>query len=165
MSWPVYQQATAANAVQNYSTQSTAIPGSSTTLAAGGVNMDAYQHMTPEQQFAIQQQNWQQWQIYQQQYAQWQAQYGEQVNDDHGGLVNGGAYNNGLLQSIAVSARNAKQNDESKCVDDKCDARPTAATARFKCTATTTRAECQLNWKLPTNTFQVKRNGFKSFEM
>lgn len=79
MSWPVYQQPATANVIQSYSTQSAAIPGNSTTLMAGGVNMDAYQHMTPEQQFAIQQQNWQQWQIYQQQYAQWQAQYGEQV--------------------------------------------------------------------------------------
>lgn len=79
MSWPVYQQPAAANAVQSYSTKTAAIPGNSTTLTTGSVNMDAYQHMTPEQQFAIQQQNWQQWQIYQQQYAQWQAQYGEQV--------------------------------------------------------------------------------------
>ena len=37
-----------------------------------------YHSMTPEQQYALQQ-NWQQWQTYQQQYAQWQAQYGEQV--------------------------------------------------------------------------------------
>lgn len=45
-----------------------------------GLNpMDAAHSMTPEQQYAIQVQNWQQWQIYQQQYAQWQAQYGEQV--------------------------------------------------------------------------------------
>ncbi|XP_055375295.1 homeobox protein 2-like [Condylostylus longicornis] len=36
-----------------------------------------YAAMTPEQQYAIQQ-NWQQWQAYQQQYAQWHAQYGEQ---------------------------------------------------------------------------------------
>lgn len=85
MSWPVYQQSSAANAVQGYSTQSTAVSGSpiaSTARglpAASGPSMDAYQHMTAEQQFAIQQQNWQQWQIYQQQYAQWQAQYGEQV--------------------------------------------------------------------------------------
>lgn len=47
---------------------------------AGTVSaMDMYQ-MTPEQQYALQQQNWQQWQIYQTQLAQWQAQYGEQVN-------------------------------------------------------------------------------------
>lgn len=42
---------------------------------------ETYTPMTPEQQYAIQQQNWQQWQIYQQQYAQWQAQYGEQVSN------------------------------------------------------------------------------------
>lgn len=43
------------------------------------VNPAMYQ-MTPEQQYALQQQNWQQWQIYQAQLAQWTAQYGEQVN-------------------------------------------------------------------------------------
>lgn len=43
------------------------------------MNMGMYQQLTPEQQFTMQQQNWQQWQMYQQQYAQWQAQYGEQV--------------------------------------------------------------------------------------
>lgn len=48
------------------------------TVSANSV--DAYQQMTPEQQYVIQQQNWQQWQIYQHQYAQWQAQYGEQVS-------------------------------------------------------------------------------------
>lgn len=35
--------------------------------------------LTPEQQFAMQQQNWQQWQLYQAQLAQWQTQYGDQV--------------------------------------------------------------------------------------
>lgn len=41
--------------------------------------LEGSHNMTPEQQYAIQMQNWQQWQIYQQQYAQWQAQYGDQV--------------------------------------------------------------------------------------
>lgn len=36
--------------------------------------------MTPDQQYALQQQSWQQWQLYQQQFAQWQAQYGDQVS-------------------------------------------------------------------------------------
>lgn len=43
------------------------------------VNSTMYQ-LTPEQQYALQQQNWQQWQIYQTQLAQWTAQYGEQVH-------------------------------------------------------------------------------------
>lgn len=42
------------------------------------VNMNMYQ-LTAEQQYALQQQNWQQWQMYQTQLAQWHAQYGEQV--------------------------------------------------------------------------------------
>lgn len=37
-----------------------------------------YAALSPEQQYAMQQ-NWQQWQTYHQQYAQWHAQYGEQV--------------------------------------------------------------------------------------
>lgn len=49
--------------------------------ASASVNPYVYgsYQMTPEQQYYVQQQNWQQWQNYQQQYAQWQAQYGEQV--------------------------------------------------------------------------------------
>lgn len=46
-----------------------------TTMPAG------YEHLTPEQQQLMVQQNWQQWQSYYQQYAQWQAQYGQQVSD------------------------------------------------------------------------------------
>lgn len=46
--------------------------------AAPAANADMYQ-MTAEQQYALQQQNWQQWQMFQQQYAQWHAQYGDQV--------------------------------------------------------------------------------------
>lgn len=44
------------------------------------MNLGGMYHLTAEQQFALQQQNWQQWQLYQTQLAQWQAQYGERVS-------------------------------------------------------------------------------------
>lgn len=44
-----------------------------------------YEHLTPEQQQLMVQQNWQQWQSYYQQYAQWQAQYGQQVSEGEKG--------------------------------------------------------------------------------
>lgn len=44
------------------------------------MNAGMYAQLTPEQQYLMQQQNWQQWQMFQQQYAQWHAQYGEQVS-------------------------------------------------------------------------------------
>lgn len=47
--------------------------------AQAPMNMAMFAQMTPEQQFVMQQQNWQQWQLFQQQYNQWHAQYGEQV--------------------------------------------------------------------------------------
>lgn len=67
MSWPSVWQTT--NHAQGN--------GGAQTPAA--MNMGMYQ-ISPEQQYALQQQNWQQWQLYQTQLAQWQAQYGEQVN-------------------------------------------------------------------------------------
>lgn len=67
MSWPSIWQ--------------TQIPNQATAPQAPAVNMGMYQ-LSAEQQYALQQQNWQQWQIYQAQLAQWQAQYGEQVNSD-----------------------------------------------------------------------------------
>lgn len=65
MSWPSIWQA------QNQ-------PPPSAGTQAPAVSSTMYQ-LTPEQQYALQQQNWQQWQIYQTQLAQWTAQYGEQV--------------------------------------------------------------------------------------
>lgn len=41
------------------------------------MNLGGMYHLTAEQQFALQQQNWQ---LYQTQLAQWQAQYGERVS-------------------------------------------------------------------------------------
>ena len=55
----------------------TAAPNQGAQAQTQATNMNIY--MTPEQQYALQQQNWQQWQLYQSQLAQWQAQYGEQV--------------------------------------------------------------------------------------
>ena len=82
MSWPVVWPQTQQAAAQNV--QMPPIPN----YVAGGLQAAPmammpghmqFAQMTPEQQFAMQQ-NWQQWQTYQQQYAQWQAQYGEQVS-------------------------------------------------------------------------------------
>lgn len=67
MSWPPIWQTP--NQTQGGGTQTPA-----------AMNMGMYQ-LTAEQQYALQQQNWQQWQIYQSQMAQWQAQYGEQVSE------------------------------------------------------------------------------------
>lgn len=64
MSWPSIWQSQ--NQPQGAGTQTTA------------VNPTVYS-LTPEQQFALQQQQQQQWQIYQTQLAQWTAQYGEAV--------------------------------------------------------------------------------------
>lgn len=69
MSWPMQ------------SIWQTQTPNQAGAAQAPAVNMGMYQ-LSAEQQYALQQQNWQQWQVYQNQLAQWQAQYGEQVNCD-----------------------------------------------------------------------------------
>lgn len=53
--------------------------GSASGAQAPAMNMGGMYQLTAEQQYALQQQNWQQWQVYQTQLAQWQAQYGERV--------------------------------------------------------------------------------------
>lgn len=71
MSWPQNWPQTQQNV--------TIMPNVGVTPSINPYMQMPYNSMTPEQQYAVQQ-DWQQWQTYQQQYAQWQAQYGEQVN-------------------------------------------------------------------------------------
>lgn len=73
MSWPTMWPG------QNQQ-QQTAYADPSAATDPNALNMAMYSHMSQEQQYSIQQQNWQQWQVYQQQLASWQAQYGEQVS-------------------------------------------------------------------------------------
>lgn len=69
MSWPSIWQTP-------NQTQSTA----SGSGAGSGSSASVMYQLSAEQQYAMQQQNWQQWQLYQTQLAQWQAQYGERVS-------------------------------------------------------------------------------------
>lgn len=66
MSWPSIWQ-TPIDGLAQHGAES----GSGTT--ASTVNLGGMYHLSAEQQYAMQQQNWQQWQLYQTQLAQWQA--------------------------------------------------------------------------------------------
>lgn len=71
MSWPSIWQTP-------NQTQATGTGGAGQAVPA--MNMGSMYQLTADQQYVLQQQNWQQWQLYQTQLAQWQAQYGDRVS-------------------------------------------------------------------------------------
>ncbi|XP_055309199.1 probable serine/threonine-protein kinase DDB_G0282963 [Sitodiplosis mosellana] len=72
MSWPSIWQTP--NQTQGMAQQGAGSGSSS-------MNLGGMYQLSAEQQYALQQQNWQQWQLYQTQLAQWQAQYGERYQE------------------------------------------------------------------------------------
>lgn len=136
MSWPVVWPQTQQAAAQNV--QMPPMPN----YAAGGLQPAPmammpghmqFTQMTPEQQFAMQQ-NWQQWQTYQQQYAQWQAQYGEQVSRIAFCLQ---VFDQTSISVISVSTRDPSENGCTSYDDAWIAASGTTIASNGRSTATT----------------------------